>query len=102
MKIESSELGVNIGLIGRIICYLLGGIFLLLTVGCGRGDFAPLAKKYRYNDEIRVIDGFFRGCTGTIVGKVPRRNRYIARITCSEQDTWHTELLYWDEIERTL
>lgn len=35
------------------------------------------AEEFKYNQKVRVIDGFFTGCTGTVKDMYPGINEYI-------------------------
>ena len=100
MKIDHAEVSVDIGRIGRIICYLLGGIFLLMAIGCDRGDFALLTEKYSYGDRVVVTTGFFKGCSGVVENKSITLNHYTVSIICDSDNFFHTETFKWYELER--
>lgn len=53
-------------------------LLLFLFTGCN--DFVP-EKSFSFFDRVKIINGFFKGCTGVIIDK-PIGKEYHVELTC--------------------
>lgn len=50
------------------------------------------AHEFRYNDEVRVVKGFYQDCTGFVTAEILDGVAYMVDLTCQDKHVGHKML----------